>query len=440
MEDPAAVAVVDFEAALARIGFGPQERTAIIDMSGCRNIAMLGLLTADQVSKICKRIETRVIDPLPITTIQEQLLLAMRFWVANRQRLQLPIDAAAFTMIAALNQAQIMRQQGEDDARTDKEAIAKAPEKFKTANTWKVFAEATETYLGQLIGSGRIPLRYVIRRLVTPEPGTMFQTEQEQAIALAPLTGIAYQRDNAKVYGIIKQLLLEGPGWSYILQYDATSDGRLAWISLRNHFEGEGFRNRNVEDAYTTLEHLNYEGEKKGFSFEKFLERHMECYLESARYNEPVLESKKVRDFLSRIKAPELQAAKQQVKATANLSNSFQDAANFIALSVTPLKQAQRLIATLETQRGAAGNQFGRQRSIGAITSGPRHTVNRHDSHRMMASIQTNEEKDVVASLELDSHADTSCAGSNCRVITVTEKTCEVAPYHPEYPSMPNVL
>ena len=145
--------------------------------------------------------------------------------------------------------------------------------------------------------------------------------------------------DNAKVYGIIKQLVLEGPGRSYILRYDATSDGHAAWFALINHFEGDGFRNRNVEEAYTTLEHLVYEGEKKGFSFEKFIERHMDCYLELARHNEPVLESKKVRDFLTRIKAPELAAAKQQVRATPTLLVSFQDSANFIALSVTPLKQ-----------------------------------------------------------------------------------------------------
>jgi hypothetical protein len=104
--DPA----VDFEDALARIGFGPPEREAIITMSGCRNIAMLGILTVDQVSKICKRIETRAVNPLPITTMQEQLLLAMRFWVTNRQRLQLPINAADYTLVLALNQAQTMRQ------------------------------------------------------------------------------------------------------------------------------------------------------------------------------------------------------------------------------------------------------------------------------------------------------------------------------------------
>jgi hypothetical protein len=41
----------------------------------------------------------------------------------------------------------------------------------------------------------------------------------------------------------------------------------------------------------------------------------MECYQELERFNEPMLESKKVRDLLACIKAPKLVVAKQQVKA-----------------------------------------------------------------------------------------------------------------------------
>jgi hypothetical protein len=135
------------------------------------------------------------------------------------------------------------------------------------------------------------------------------------------------------VFGIIKQLVLEGPGRTYIIRFDATANGRGAWQALRDHFEGDGFRNRNVEDAYSTLEHLTYDGERKGFTFERFVERHMDAYLELERFDEPVLESKKVRDFLNHIKSAELAAAKQQVKATAHLLNNFEEAANFIALS-----------------------------------------------------------------------------------------------------------
>jgi hypothetical protein len=38
---------------------------------------MMGLLTADQISNICKHISTRADNPLQINSIQEQRLLAM---------------------------------------------------------------------------------------------------------------------------------------------------------------------------------------------------------------------------------------------------------------------------------------------------------------------------------------------------------------------------
>jgi len=44
---------------------------------------------------------------------------------------------------------------------------------------------------------------------VHADPVAVYLTEQEQSIVLSPLQGIAYQRDNIKVYGIIKQLVLE---------------------------------------------------------------------------------------------------------------------------------------------------------------------------------------------------------------------------------------
>jgi len=132
------------------------------------------------------------------------------------------------------------------------------------------------------------------------------------------------------------------------MTYDTTSNGRAAWLSLVAHFEGESYRNRNLEDAYVTLEALHYEGERRGFTFEKFVEKHNEAYLELERYGEPILESKKVRDFLRRIHSPELTAAVQQVKASPAMSASFPQAVNFIALSVTPVKVPQRTIGALE--------------------------------------------------------------------------------------------
>jgi hypothetical protein len=103
---------------------------------------------------------------------------------------------------------------------------------------------------------------------------------------LAPLNGASYQLDNACVYGIIKQLVLEGPGHTYILWFVSAADGRSAWLALHDHYDGNGFQNRSVNDAYTLLDKLSYTAEKKGFTFEKFVERHMECFLELVRFDE----------------------------------------------------------------------------------------------------------------------------------------------------------
>jgi hypothetical protein len=107
-----------------------------------------------------------------------------------------------------------------------------------------------ETYLGQLKGTGQIPLSYIIRRQAQPPDDAQYQMELNQSIAMVPLFGPDYLRDNTCVYAIIKQLVLEGPGQSYILAFDHVSDGCAAWLALVNHFEGDNFRNRNERGIF----------------------------------------------------------------------------------------------------------------------------------------------------------------------------------------------
>ncbi len=545
-----------FHEALGRIGFSQAAQNAITNQ-GFSNAALLGLITPDQVKQVCKLIREDPVTSVPINMLQQQMLLAFRFWVVNRQRLGLPVDAEDFTAITAFEQSQLMVRLQEDEAVADKESIAKLPDKFKQPSQWRVFAEMIETYLSQLKGSGRVALNYVIRKNAVPVPGMIFQTDAEQAVAISPLAGEQFNRDNAKLYGILKKLCLEGPGRSYILDFDSAKNGRGAWLAMYNHFEGDSYRNRAKLEAYSTLEHIHYDGEKKGFTFEKFVEKHNECYLELARHNEPVYEEKKVRDFLQRINASELQAAKQQVRANENMMGNFQLAANFIALSVTPAKQSSRYVAaaqtdwnpsgrggrgkggrsnndrnkerhkggrggggrqqnrsgrggggrgrgggrgnqntgyytyeewsamtreqrdsileargtkrniskietneeateqgntngsgadpTANTPTGGAGDEFGRQgrrrtNYIGMMKSSSREPCNMETLNSIIAKIASQRNNPTVGEyLDLDSHADTSVIGANCRIISYTDKSCQVAPYHPDYAVMKDI-
>jgi hypothetical protein len=123
-EQTAAQQLAAFQALLLQIRLTQAQVDAICEATGCVNIVMVGLLSADQISRTCKRIGTRAENPILINTVQEQLLLALRFWVVSKQRLHLPLNTQEFTMYTALNQAQLMRQQLEDDARLDKETVA----------------------------------------------------------------------------------------------------------------------------------------------------------------------------------------------------------------------------------------------------------------------------------------------------------------------------
>jgi hypothetical protein len=157
-----AAALIALRLALGRCGLDRAAQESVIAIGGMVHVAMFGMLAAADIARICKVMHTRAIDPIMITVMQEQLLQGMRFWVTNRQRLGLPVEAEDFTTATAFTQTALMMQMAEDKARTEKDQIAMMPEEFKKASEYKLFEESFEAYLGLLKGTGRIPLSYVM--------------------------------------------------------------------------------------------------------------------------------------------------------------------------------------------------------------------------------------------------------------------------------------
>jgi hypothetical protein len=72
------------------------------------------------------------------------------------------------------------------------------------------------------------------------------------------------QEDRLQVINttVIKQLILEGPAYSFITQQiDPAVDGRAAMEALRAHYEGGSFVARQKQVAYTVLEMAHYKRE-----------------------------------------------------------------------------------------------------------------------------------------------------------------------------------
>jgi hypothetical protein len=170
-------------------------------------------------------IRERDANPIEITIRQEQMLETLRYWVQNRVRANLPVNPALFT--AAVANAEAIQMVTILEESSEKEPEVKMPDKFKLTSKWIVFSEAFGTYLTRLKGTtSKIPLRYVIRDIEIPIHGAVCLTDDETLIQNAALVGPNFDKDNARVYGILKQLILEGPAWSFITpQIDQATHG-----------------------------------------------------------------------------------------------------------------------------------------------------------------------------------------------------------------------
>jgi hypothetical protein len=111
----------------------------------------------------------------------------------------MPVTPALFTNDAAKDAAIKYSIEQDDIAKGIKKEGVKLPEKFKANTNFQVYEEVMDTYLNTQHGVSSIPLNYVLRKLEDPNPLAVYANDAEQAVALAPLVGSAFDQDNRRV-------------------------------------------------------------------------------------------------------------------------------------------------------------------------------------------------------------------------------------------------
>jgi len=110
--------------------------------------------------------------------------------------------------------------------------------KFKPTK-WVQWKLGFQTYLCQMRGLQQVPLTYVIRSQTLP-PNLLTRIVEEIRLYTIALEGPLYQSDNRNVWNLLKTQLLETDGYTWIKKHERTSDGRAAWLSLVEHYDGPG--------------------------------------------------------------------------------------------------------------------------------------------------------------------------------------------------------
>jgi hypothetical protein len=348
--------IVIFRGALTRIGIVGISQEAFI-AQGFDSWRTLGVVNRDFIKSVCKNIR-EADDDATINAIQEYKLYALHCWVTEKLRQNLPVIGTEFTVDVAFAYAAIVRDSREKkDEKED--ALLTKPVAFTKDSKWRTYDMSLTNYLGTKRGKNQVPLEYILRKNdEVAADGTVFATTHERLVLSTPHSGEAYDEDNGTVWALMKQLMMDGPGYAYISQFDKMRNARGAIRALREHYEGASAMSRTKADAYTTIKNATYKGETRGWSFEQFTTVLSKAYRVLEEYDEPVAESKKVADLLGQIESVGMmQAGVAAVLSSTEMLESFTAATNYLSKLVKPMQNDRnsRQISANESRMGGGG-------------------------------------------------------------------------------------
>jgi hypothetical protein len=237
-------------ALLLRLGFANAQATAIIDQ-GIETPSDLDTMTHSDLKAFFKNLTSAgTITPF----MAQHRMQILRYWVEKRLPLELPVNAALFTMVVCNEWARKMKAATDDAADKEKVTIP-APPKWKKGGSmdWRPWKEQFVTYIGAKLGQNKAPLTYVLRPEDAPAADGIYDDDYDRMVFMMPLTGDRYKKDNGAVYDELKALMVDSQAWTWIRPYDRSRNGRAAWKALIEHYEGTTEQNRIKAAAYASI-------------------------------------------------------------------------------------------------------------------------------------------------------------------------------------------
>ena len=162
-------------------------------------------------------------------------------------------------------------------------------------------------------GRDGVPLNYVLRESVQPDP-TPQEDFMDEYVLMAPIErGEAYGIDTADVHTLLVKLIMGNETAEMkIKSHELLRNGRTDWIALKEHYEGIGIYAFDVTEADTIITGLFYSGEKFPHMYwEKFEQRLNHAFTIYQKSEEIIYtQNMKLRILLNKIKADFLIHAK----------------------------------------------------------------------------------------------------------------------------------
>ena len=333
-----------------------------------------GITTASLLARLDDETFKELLDRNTLANIiitTKMRFRALRYWLQERKISHEELDLATFTNEACDATLDEMAKTSsfKNVARTTSQKDIKPPDKFSgKVKTWKSWKAEFESFLAQLTGADGCPLSYIIRddNEITDEEYNLMEGQMKR-IYDAPLQGDYYERDNFQVFQKLRALLTGGLAETYLTDFEKSGDGREAWIALLTAYEGDDAKNAAITSARNDIRTSTWERNSKNWTFDQYCLKHIRAHNILKRYDVPMDESTKVREFIRGIHNSSFQSIKTTIllnpeyKEDLNKAiTAFKDTVTTLDLVVFEKNQDDRKIGATNTSRGGFGRNFNR--------------------------------------------------------------------------------
>ena len=254
-----------------------------------------------------------------IGLIQQKNLRAARFYIYHCHRIQRTFNYRAVTLKEMRTFWSQRFEDEKDSTKADSSEDDLKP--LKNETEIKKALEDLDAVLLNRLGAGGSPLAYVVRKVVSlPEatsgeedPGMGKPSIKEELIRRTRHDGTHYDKDNEKVWNIIRGWGHKSPAWNWISSFASKRDGRGAYLALITHYFGASYTSKTISDANADLKTLQYTGRQKNFTFDTFCGKLNKAFTDLEEAGEGISNRLKVQHLIEAIHDPQLEPAKMHI-------------------------------------------------------------------------------------------------------------------------------
>ena len=286
-----------------------------------------------------------------VTMETEERLGKLVLYSKYRYIVQRPMHLNTATL-ANLDTVEDWFNQLEDDPSEDT-----VPDFTDSANK-KQWFESITSYLAIKKGkSSGVPLLYVVREHVNvplPDQGIFRPSPSDEMMLRARHDGHFWVADNKAVWLLLRSKCHGTTAWNTIAGFQGASNGRGAFMALLGQFLGEDVRAVLLRRAEKLLENIRFDNRNRNFSFDKFIGKMREAFLDLGPDNQ-LTEQRKVNKLMQAFQVPNMTHLDAIVQATPIYRNSFDSTVNLLASQLAQLRlkngpgQSARNVGKLQT-------------------------------------------------------------------------------------------